>query len=49
MEKTNVTAKMVTNLILEKEKITEGQIEILKSGTPDWPVDVLSLFTTVKA
>jgi uncharacterized protein with NAD-binding domain and iron-sulfur cluster len=49
MEKTNVTAKTVTNIILDKEGITEGKIEILKSGTPDWPVDLLSLFTDVEA
>ncbi|MDZ4725658.1 MAG: FAD-dependent oxidoreductase [Leptospira sp.] len=49
MEKTNVTAKMVTNIILDKEKQTKGKIEILRSGTPDWPVDLLSLFTSVKA
>ncbi|GBF49694.1 hypothetical protein LPTSP4_12100 [Leptospira ryugenii] len=49
MEKTNVSAKMITNLLLEKEKISQGKIEILRSGTPDWPVDLLSLFTNVKA
>lgn len=49
MEKTNVTAKTVTNMILDKEGIAEGKIEILKSGTPDWPVDLLSLFTDVEA
>ncbi|WCL49570.1 FAD-dependent oxidoreductase [Leptospira sp. GIMC2001] len=49
MEKTNVTAKMVTNLLLDKEGLTEGKIELLRSGTPDWPVDVLSLFTSVEA
>lgn len=49
MEKTNVTAKTVTNMILEKEGIAEGKIELLKSGTPDWPVDLLSIFTDVEA
>ncbi|MCC5815791.1 MAG: FAD-dependent oxidoreductase [Leptospira sp.] len=49
MEKTNVTAKMVTNLILDKEGISEGKIEILKSGTPDLPIEILSIFTNVEA
>lgn len=48
MERTNVTAKMATNLLLEKEGQSDGKIEILKSGTPDWMVDSLSLFTSVK-
>jgi len=47
MERTNVSAKMVTNLILEKSGIKEGRIEILKSGTPDWPTDLIGLFTGV--
>jgi uncharacterized protein with NAD-binding domain and iron-sulfur cluster len=49
MEKTNVTAKMVTNLILEKEKLNSGKITLLNSGTPDWTVDLLSLFFSVKS
>lgn len=50
MEKTNVAAKMVTNLLLSKEKQEDGQITILKSGTPDWMVDnVLPIFFSVKA
>lgn len=48
MEKTNVSAKMVTNIILEKENFSEGKITILKSGTPDWQVDLLSLITSVE-
>lgn len=34
MEKTNVTAKWATNLILEKAGMKEGYIRILVSGTP---------------
>jgi len=34
MEKTNVTAKMATNLLLEKIGQKEGRIRILPSGTP---------------
>jgi uncharacterized protein with NAD-binding domain and iron-sulfur cluster len=49
MEKTNVTAKLVTNLILEKEKISEGKITLLQSGTPDWQLDLLSKFTNVES
>jgi uncharacterized protein with NAD-binding domain and iron-sulfur cluster len=49
MEKTNVTAKMVTNLIVEKEKMESVKITILQSGTPDWTLDLLSLFLSVKS
>ncbi len=49
MEKTNVTAKMITNLILDKEKLPDGKITILKSGTPDWQIDLLSKFTSVES
>ncbi|MCE9596922.1 MAG: FAD-dependent oxidoreductase [Spirochaetia bacterium] len=49
MERTNVCAKWVTNLILEKAGITEGKIEILESGTPDWQLSLLGLLTSVKA
>jgi uncharacterized protein with NAD-binding domain and iron-sulfur cluster len=40
MEKTNVTAKMVVNHLLDKYEQTEGRITILQSGTPS---DVLEL------
>lgn len=49
MEKTNVAAKMATNLLLEKIGQKKGQISILKSGTPDWQIDALGIFTSVKA
>ncbi|MEN8177942.1 MAG: FAD-dependent oxidoreductase [Pseudomonadota bacterium] len=35
MEKTNVSAKLVTNLLLEKIGQPEGRIKILQSGTPN--------------
>lgn len=35
MEKTNVSAKMVTNLLLDKIGQPEGNIKILQSGTPN--------------
>ena len=41
MEKTNVTAKWATNLLLEKIGQKEGAIEILPSGTPGLIVDAL--------
>jgi len=34
MEKTNVAAKMATNLIIDKAGLKKGKISILKSGTP---------------
>ena len=49
MEKTNVTAKMVTNLIIEKEEIKDAKITILKSGTPDWMIDLLPLVFSVNS
>ncbi len=48
MERTNVAAKMLTNLLLDKIGQSRGKIKILKSGTPDWPVDLLTKFTSVK-
>jgi uncharacterized protein with NAD-binding domain and iron-sulfur cluster len=41
MEKTNVTAKWATNLLLEKIGQQEGTIEILPSGTPGVIVDMM--------
>ena len=41
MEKTNVTAKWATNLLLEKIGQKEGVIEILPSGTPGFVVDMM--------
>lgn len=35
MEKTNVSAKMVTNLLVEKAGLKEGKIKILPSGSPN--------------
>lgn len=49
MEKTNVTAKWATNLILEKAGIKEGRIEILVSGTPIFTTDVIQTLTSVFA
>ena len=48
MERTNVTAKTATNILLEKIGQSEGRIRILKSGTPDLITDALGLFTTVR-
>ncbi|HMV41525.1 MAG TPA: FAD-dependent oxidoreductase [Leptospiraceae bacterium] len=48
MEKTNVMAKTVTNLLLDKIGQKEGKITILKSGTPDWPTDLLKYFTSIR-
>lgn len=41
MEKTNVTAKWATNLLLDKIGQQEGKIEILVSGTPSATTDLL--------
>jgi len=48
MEKTNVTAKWATNLILEKAGIKEGHIKILASGTPIFTIDLLKHAVSVK-
>ena len=48
MERTNVCAKWVTNLLLEKIGQKEGKIRILESGTPDWQLDLLGLVTSVR-
>ncbi|MBP9888433.1 MAG: FAD-dependent oxidoreductase [Leptospiraceae bacterium] len=48
MERTNVMSKMVTNLLLEKIGSKDGKITILKSGTPDWPTDILKYITSIK-
>ena len=49
MEKTNVTAKWATNLILEKAGIKEGRIKILMSGTPSVFTDLMQATTQVQA
>jgi isorenieratene synthase len=41
MEKTCVSAKMVTNLILEKADQKKGRIRILRSGTPNRMISLL--------
>lgn len=48
MEKTNVTAKWATNLILEKAGIKEGRIKILMSGTPSVFTDLMQATTQVQ-
>jgi uncharacterized protein with NAD-binding domain and iron-sulfur cluster len=48
MERTNVIAKTVTNLLLKKIGSKEGYITILNSGTPDWPTSLLKYFTSVR-
>ncbi|MBK6605731.1 MAG: hypothetical protein IPG24_09685 [Leptospiraceae bacterium] len=48
MERTNVMAKTVTNMLLEKIGQKEGRITILKSGTPDWPTDILKYITSIR-
>ena len=40
MEKTNVSAKMLTNLLLAKAGQREGRIRILRSGTPNRFIDL---------
>ncbi|MFP5384207.1 MAG: FAD-dependent oxidoreductase [Gammaproteobacteria bacterium] len=47
MEKTNVTAKWATNLLLKKAGIAEGQIRILVSGTPSFTVDLMKMRDSV--
>ncbi|MDR2852313.1 MAG: FAD-dependent oxidoreductase [Burkholderiaceae bacterium] len=47
MEKTNVTAKWATNLLLEKAGIEKGRIKILQSGTPSVFTDALQRMTNV--
>lgn len=49
MERTNVMAKTVTNLLLEKIGSTEGKLTILKSGTPDPLIGMLKFFTKVRS
>jgi uncharacterized protein with NAD-binding domain and iron-sulfur cluster len=49
MERTNVCAKWVTNLILDKAGQKEGKIKILESGTPDWMLSMLGAVTSVRA
>ncbi len=49
MEKTNVMAKTVTNLLLEKAGQKEGKITILRSGIPDLATDLLKYVTSVRA
>lgn len=48
MEKTNVTAKWATNLILDKAGIKEGRIKILVSGTPSVVTDLMKAATQVQ-
>ena len=48
MERTNVTAKMLTNHLLKKIGQKDGEIEILQSGTPDWMTKFAGKFTTVR-
>lgn len=47
MEKTNVTAKMATNILLEKIGQKTGAIKILQSGTPSLFVDCAKTFMSV--
>ncbi len=47
MERTNVMAKSVTNLLLDKIGESKGKITILRSGTPDLATDLLKFVTTV--
>lgn len=49
MEKTNVTAKGATNLLLDKIGQREGKITILHSGTPSLAIKALRQATSVKA
>ena len=47
MEKTNVTAKTATNILLDKIGQPEGKIEILRSGSPSVSIDALKKITSV--
>lgn len=47
MEKTNVTSKMATNLLLEKIGQERGKITILPSGTPNALVSLFTHFNSV--
>ena len=49
MEKTNVTAKWATNILLDKIGQKDGKIKILRSGSPSSLVGTLSVLTGVKA
>jgi uncharacterized protein with NAD-binding domain and iron-sulfur cluster len=49
MERTNVMAKSVTNLLLDKIGQKEGKITILKSGIPDLATDLLKYITSVRS
>lgn len=48
MEKTNVTAKWATNLLLDKAGIEEGHITILMSGTPSIVTDLMQAAAQVQ-
>ena len=48
MERTNVAAKMLTNLLLKKIGRQEGEIEILQSGTPDLGLKLLGVIGSVE-
>ncbi len=47
MEKTNVTAKWATNLLLDKAGQSNGKIQILNSGTPSLSTSALRAATSV--
>jgi hypothetical protein len=47
MEKTNVSAKMATNLLLEKAGVAQGRITILPSFTPSPTTAALRSFSSV--
>lgn len=47
MEKTNVTAKMATNLILDKAGQQEGKITLLECGTPNLVADLYQKFASI--
>ena len=46
--RTNVTPTWVTNLLLDKVCQMQGRLEILESGTPDLPLEMVKRFTSVK-
>lgn len=47
MEKTNVTAKMATNLLLDKIGQQEGKISLLECGTPNLVADLYQKFASI--
>jgi hypothetical protein len=47
MEKTNVSSKMASNIILAKSGLADAELQILHSGVPSDMIDLLKKFVSV--